>query len=123
MYSKKILWAIFFTFLFVSLALFYQNLPAPKNKRVYEQILPYFPYTIQKELGGIDIVDKRTGKDLNIDNVKVYVAFDELLRKWGKKHLLLSGDILVILDDNGHPVKKIQLNQKEREWVKKFFGL
>ncbi len=111
-------------FIFMSLALFFENMPAPKNKRVYEQILPYFPYQIKKELGGIDILNKKTGKDMDIDNAKVYVVFDQLLQKWGKKHLRLAGRYLIVLDDNGNPIGKIELkSEEEAQWVKKFFGI
>ncbi len=123
MYSKKLIWAMLAAFVFTSLAFFIVNLPAPKNKRIYEAILPYFPYKIKKELGGIDIVDTRTGKDLDIANAKVYQAYDSFLRKWGKKHLALQGNTLLIVDDQGKVLKKLQLNQKERAWVEEFFKL
>ncbi len=124
MFSKKLVWAMLAAFVFLSLALFFENMPAPKNKRIYEAILPYFPYQIKKELGGIDIHDKIKDKDLDIANAKVYVVFDQLLKKWGQKHLRVAGRYLIVLDDNGNPVKKIELkNQKEAQWVKEFFGI
>ena len=123
MFSKKLVWAMFFGFLFVSFAFFYGNLPAPKNKRVYEAILPYFPYKIKKELGGIDIVDTRNNKDLDVNNAQAYMVYDQLLQKWGKKHLRLEGNDLLILDDQNKVVKKLVLSSKERAWVKKFFKL
>ncbi len=122
MFSKKLIWAFLFIFIFLSITALLENMPAPKNKRVYEAILPYFPYKITKELGGIDIVDKRSGKDLDIANAKVYQAYDELLRKWGKTHLRLDGNKLIILDDNQKPLKTLTLNEKEKKWVKEFFG-
>ncbi len=124
MFSKKLIWAFLFIFIFLSITALLENMPAPKNKRIYEAILPYFPYKITKELGGIDIVDKRTGEDLDIANSKVYLAFDDMLKKWGKTHLKLEGKYLVVLDDNGKEIKRIELKtQKELSWVKNFFGL
>ncbi|BAF70883.1 hypothetical protein [Nitratiruptor sp. SB155-2] len=124
MFSRKILWAFFFAFLFVSFIAFYSNLPEPKNKRVYTELLQYFPYKIEKELGGIDIVDKRTGKDLDIANAQVYLAYDAMLKKWGKTHLRLKGSNLIVLDDTGKEIGQITLHtQKEVAWVRKFFGL
>ena len=122
MFSKKLLWAFLFIFIFLSITALLENMPAPKNKRVYEAILPYFPYKITKELGGIDIVDKRTGKDLDIANAKVYQAYDEFLRKWGKTHLRLDGNKLLILDENQKVLKSLTLNEKEKKWVKEFFN-
>ncbi len=121
MFSKKLIWAFLFIFIFLSITSLLENMPAPKNKRIYEAILPYFPYKITKELGGIDIVDKRTGKDLDIANAKVYQAYDAMLQKWGEKHLKLAGNKLLILDDQGKTLKTITLNQKELAWVKEFF--
>ncbi|BCD63065.1 hypothetical protein NitYY0826_C1955 [Nitratiruptor sp. YY08-26] len=121
MFSKKIIWAFLFIFIFLSITALLENMPAPKNKRVYEAILPYFPYKITKELGGVDIVDKRTGKDLDIANAQVYLAYDAMLKKWGEKHLKVEGDKLHILDDNGTVIKTLSLNQKELAWVKEFF--
>ena len=121
MFSKKLVWAMFFGFLFVSFAFFYGNLPAPKNKRVYEAILPYFPYKIKKELGGIDIVDTRKNEDLDVNNAQAYIVYDELLKKWGKKHLRLQGDTLLIYDDQNNIVKKLSLSPQEKAWVQSFF--
>lgn len=123
MYSKKLIWAFLFIFIFLSFALFFENMPAPKNKRVYEAILPYFPYEIKKELGGIDIVNKKTGKDLDIDNAKVYKAYDSFLQKWGHTHLKLQNGTLLIIDDQGKVLKELPLNKKEIAWVKSFFHI
>ncbi len=124
MISKRLAWAFLAVFLLLSFTALISNMPEAKNKRVYEAILPYFPYKITKELGGIDIVDKRTGKDLDIANAQVYLAFDAMLKKWGKKHLILDGYDLYILDDQGKKIAKIHLqNPEEVEWVKKFFGI
>ncbi len=122
MISKKLAWAFLAVFLLLSFTTFISNMPEKKNKRVYETILPYFPFKIIKELGGIDIMDKRTGKDLDIDNAQVYLAFDAMLKKWGKKHLILDGYDLYILDDQGKKIAKIHLkSQEEVDWIKKFF--
>ena len=123
MYSKKLVWAFLFIFIFLSITALLENMPAPKNKRVYEALMPYFPYEITKELGGIDIVDKQTGEDLDIANSKVYIAFDQKLKKWGQTHLRLDGNHLIILDDNGKEIKRLELKtQEELNWVKSFFG-
>ncbi|WP_281950758.1 hypothetical protein [Nitrosophilus kaiyonis] len=122
MFSKRIIFAFLFIFIFLSAIALITNMPQKKNIRVYNAIMPYFPYKIQKEFGGLDIVDKRTGKDLDIANEKVFLAFDNLLKKWGKSHLKLENNTLLVLDDNGKIVKKIELkNEKEKKWVETFF--
>jgi len=121
MFSKRLLLAFLAVFLFLSITALISNMPAKKNKRIYNELLQYFPYKLKKELGGLDIVDTRTGKDLDVANAKVFLAYDELLRKWAKKHLILKNKLLLILDDNGHLLKKIKLNDKEKSWVEEFF--
>ena len=122
MFSRKLFFAFFFIFIFLSVVALITNMPEKKNIRVYKEISKYFPYEIKKEFGGLDIVDKRTGKDLDVANEKVFLAFDDLLKKWGKTHLKLENNTLLVLDDNGKIIKKIKLkNEKEKKWVETFF--
>ena len=124
MFSRKIIYGFFFIFVFLSFVAFYTNMPESKNKRVYQEIMKYFPYKIKKEFGGLDIEDKRTGEDLDVENAKVFLVFDDLMKKWGKNHLKLSEDKnkLIVLDDKGDTLASIELkNENEKEFVKKFF--
>ena len=124
MFSRQILWALAFIFIFLSVVALLTNMPEAKNKRVYEALQPYFPYEIKKEFGGLDIVDRRTGKDLDVQNAKVYLVYEDLLKKWGKKHLRLEGSRLVVLDDGGNEIGAIELrDQKEKAWVTEYFGI
>ncbi len=122
MFSRKLLWGFAFIFIFLSVTALITNMPQKKNKRVYKEITKYFPYEFKKEFGGLDIVDKRNGKDLDIANEKVFIAYDEMLKKWGKTHLKLKNRSLLILDDNGKVIKTIELkNESEKKWVETFF--
>ncbi len=122
MFSKKLLWAFLFIFIFLSLSALITNMPAKKNKRVFKEISKYFPYEITKEFGGLDIVDKRSGEDLDIANEKVFIAYDSMLREWGKKHLRLEGNRLYIYNDKNETAGVIDLkNEEEVKWVKEFF--
>ena len=124
MFSRQILWALAFIFIFLSVVALLTNMPEAKNKRVYKALQPYFPYKIEKEFGGLDIVDKRTGKDLDVQNAKVYVVYEDLLKKWGKKHLRLENDRLIVLDDAGKEAGVIELKDpKEKQWVMEYFGI
>ena len=122
MFSKKLFLAFLSLFIFLSFVSLIVNMPEKKNKRVYKEILKDFPYKIKKEFSGLDIVDKRTNKDLDVANSKVFLIFDDLLKKWGKEHLILQKNNLLVLDNNKKVIRKIELkNQKEIEFVKKFF--
>ncbi|WP_200763998.1 hypothetical protein [Nitrosophilus alvini] len=124
MFSRKMMYGFLFIFLFLSFAFLYQNMPEPKNKRIYNEILEYFPYEITKEFGGLDIVNKKTGEDIDVANAKVFIVFDDLLKKWGKDHIKLEGNTIRVLDDNNKTVKTIEIkDEKELRFVLDFFGL
>ncbi len=120
--SKKLLVFIAITFLVLSIGSLLVNMPEKKNTHIYNELKKYFPYKLKKELSGVDIVDSRTGKDLDIDNAKVFLVYDDLLKKWGKGHIKLKGDVL-ILYDNDRILQKIKLTKEELGWVKNFFNL
>ncbi|WP_456450320.1 hypothetical protein, partial [Hydrogenimonas sp.] len=65
--------------------------------------------------------DKRTGDKLKLDNAKVFLAYDSYLKKWGKTHLKLQNDTLVILDDEGKEVDTMALTPAQRSFVERFF--
>jgi len=121
MFSKKIIVGIMLVALFLSISMLITNMPDKKNKRVYSEIIKFFPYEFKKEMTGIDIVDKRTGKDFNIANSKVFLVFDDMLKKWAKTHLELKNNHLIIYDDNHKQKKEIKLSPEEKKWVLKFF--
>ncbi len=124
MFSKRILWGFLFIFIFLSAVALITNMPEKKDVRVYKEIVKYFPYKIKKEFGGLDITDTRTNKDLDVPNAKVFVIYDDLLKKWGKTHLKLQNSTLIILNDDKSERAKIALkNSKDIEWVKNFFSL
>jgi hypothetical protein len=121
MFSKKLVYVLMAVFAFLSISAFIVNMPEKKDPAVIAKLAPYFPYEITKTLGGLDLMDKRTGEKLKLDNAKVYLAYDHYLKKWGKTHLKLEGDTLVILDDNGKKVDEMALNPKQKAFVEKFF--
>ncbi len=124
MFSKRILWGFLFIFIFLSAVALITNMPEKKDVRVYKEIIKYFPYKLKKEFGGLDITDTRTNKDLDVPNAKVFVIYDNLLKKWGKTHLKLQNNTLIILNDDKSERAKIALkDNKDIEWVKEFFSL
>ncbi len=121
MFSKKMVWALMAIFAFLSISTFISNMPEKKDKHVIEKISAYFPYEMTKTIGGLDILNKKTGEKLKVDNAKVFLAFDDLLKKWGGSHLKLKDSTLIILDDNNRTVDTMHLDQKEISFVKEFF--
>lgn len=121
MFSKKTVYILMAVFAFLSISAFIVNMPEKKDPAVMAKIKPYFPYEMTKTFGGLDMIDKRTGERLKLDNAKVFIAYDHYLKKWGKSHLKMQGNRLLILDDNGTVVDQMDLNQKDLAFVRHFF--
>lgn len=122
MFSKKTLILLSIVFAFLSIATLVINLPEHKNEAVMSKIKPYLPYKLTKTMGGLDIVEKSTGKKLKVDNAKVFLALDDLTKKWGKSHLFVTNNTLLILDDANVTLDTMKLNSKQRAFVHTFFG-
>ncbi|BDY13651.1 hypothetical protein [Hydrogenimonas cancrithermarum] len=121
MFNKKIVYFLMFVFAFLSISALIVNMPEKKDAQVIEKLAPYFPYEITKTIGGLDLIDKRSGEKLKLDNAKVFLAYDDYLKKWGKTHLKIEGNRLVILDDSGTPVDSMELTPNQRSFIQKFF--
>jgi len=99
-------------------------LPEKKEQRIYDAITLYSPYKFEKALGGLSIIDTRTGKKEKPDAASTMHRMDELQKAWGKEHLKIEGNTLVILGDNHTQITKIAFESPlEKEWVEKFYGI
>jgi hypothetical protein len=99
-------------------------MPNPKEERIYEAIKVYSPYVLEKRIGGLAIVDKRDGEKEKPSATEALHRMDELEQTWGKKHLRVEGNQVLVIGDNNQSVAKIFIEtQKEREFLKNFFGI
>ena len=122
--SKKIFIGLIFIFIFLSFVAFQGAMPESKNKRVQNILKPYLPYTLEKRLGGLTIVNKKTGAKEKPNNDIVYKRLDELEKKWGKRYLVLKSNTLNIINDQNVTIKTINLNnKKEMDFIHHFFNL
>jgi hypothetical protein len=122
--SKKIFVGLIFIFIFLSFVAFQGAMPESKNKRIQTILKPYLPYTLEKRLGGLTIVNKKTGAKEKPENAVVYKRLDELEKDWGKKHLILKGNTLQIINDKKITIKTININnKKEMDFIHNFFNL
>jgi hypothetical protein len=79
---------------------------------------------MEKIVGGLAIIDTRTGNKEKPSAAEVYLRLDELNQKWGKKHLRVVGNELEVLGDNNQSVVKIFIeNEKERQFLHNFYGI
>ncbi len=110
-----------FTLGFVALK---QAMPDAKEDRIYKAIKVYSPYYFEKRLGGLTIVDRRDGHKEKPTAADVLLRMDELDQQWGKKHLTIVKDDVIVLGDHNQSITKIHMQTpKEKTWVKTFFGI
>ncbi len=122
MFSKKTIWILIVVFSFLSIMALVVNMPEHKDKAVMAKLKPYIPYEMTKVVGGLDIIDKHTGEKMKIDNAKVFLAMDSFTKKWGKNHLKVEENTLIILDDGNRTVDTMVLTPSQREFVRQFFS-
>ena len=125
MMRKYLIWALAAGFLAIGITAFLESQPEPKNKRVYQEVIKYSPYYIDKRVGGLNI-KSREEVDFKEkpDNVQVFHRLDELEKAWGKTHLVLENSQLLILDNNGSTLTTFPLeSQDEIDFIHRFYGI
>jgi hypothetical protein len=106
---------LFFTLGFQALD---QAKTAPKSKRVYKELKNYMPYYLEKRIGGFSIMKKGSKVKEKPPITEVLSRLEQLEQGWGKEHLKLSNNDLIIMDENKTAIGKIVLkNQAEKSWV------
>ncbi len=123
MFSKKLGFALGAVMIFLAIVAFILGRPPHRDARLYPLIRQYTPFVVEKNLGGLVIRRKDNPKfKVEPDAVNFYPQLQELERNWAAKHLSLKGDTLTILDDQGKPVKSIQLrNEKEKRFIRDYY--
>ncbi len=125
MSAKK---GLFIGFLFAFLVMGYVSMqramPETKENRIYKAIRVYSPFKVEKRLGGLTIVDSRSGEKEKPSAGEFYHRLDEVEKEWGKSHLLIDTNDVVVIGDNNQSVVKIYLEtEAERKFVKTFYGI
>ncbi len=98
--------------------------PEKREKRVYEELKVYIPYKIEKRVGGLSIISTLNDTKEKPPATQVYKRLDQLEKIWGKEHLRLDGEDLLVLDKDKKTLKIIKLeNVEEMLYIKNFFEL
>jgi len=113
-----------FAFFILGIVAIKQAMPAHKEERIYKAISLYSPYKLEKRIGGLSIVDSRTGNKEKPSSADVLLRFDEVNQIWGKSHLKIKGSDVVVTGENNQSITKIFIqNKKERNFLKTFYGI
>ena len=122
--KKGVLFGFLFAFLVMGYISMQRATPNAKEERIYTAIKVYSPYKLEKRMGGLTIVNTQTGIKEKPSAAEVLHRLDELDKEWGKSHLNVSNNDLLILGDNGQTIVKIFIEtKKERAFIKSFYGI
>ncbi len=122
--KKALIFGFFTAFLILGVVSMQRAMPAAKEDRIYSAIKVYSPYTLEKRVGGIAIIDKRSGTKEKPSSKEVFHRLDELDKQWGKKHLKIENNDVLIMGENNQTVARIFIEtEKERAFLKSFFGI
>ena len=98
--------------------------PEAKEERIYKAIKVYSPYKLEKRVGGLTIVDSRTGDKEKPEAAEIFHRLDEVDKVWGKKYLKVENNDVIVMGENNQTMVKIFMETaKEKKWVKSFFGI
>ena len=101
-----------------------QAMPEAKEDRIYKAIKIYSPYKLEKRIGGLTIVNIQTGIKEKPQSADVLLRYDELDKQWGKIHLRVVNNDVIIVGDNNQTIVKIFIEtEKERDFLKRFYGI
>ena len=98
-------------------------MPEPKEERIYKAIKVYSPYSLEKRMGGLAILNKLTDEKEKPSNAEILHRLDELDKEWAKEHLSIEGNDVVITTEEDETVKILIETPKERAFIKSFFGI
>lgn len=122
--KKALIFGFFTAFLILGIVSMQRAIPDPKEDRIYLAIKVYIPYFIEKRIGGLTILDKRSDKKEKPDSSDFYHRLDELEKAWGKEHLVVENNEVIIMDENNQSIARVAIeNEKERAFLKRFFGI
>ena len=122
--KKGLFLGFLFAFLVLGFVSMQRAMPEAKEDRIYKEIKVYSPYKLEKRIGGLTIVDTRTGEKEKPEAAEVLLRLDEVESKWGNKHLRVDNNHVVVIGDNNQTIVKIFIETSaERAFLKKFYGI
>ncbi len=122
--KKGLIFGFFFAFLVLGVVSMKRAMPEAKEERIYKAIKVYSPYKLEKRMGGLTIVNTQNGTKEQPVSADIMHRFDEVEKAWGKSHLQVQENEVIVSGENNQTVVRIFIeNEKEREFLKKFYGI
>jgi hypothetical protein len=103
---------------------FQQAKPLPKAP-IYKEVQKYSPYYIDKRFGGLQIMSKEdTEFKEKPTNMEFFHRLEFLEKNWGKKHLTIDENRVIVKDNNGSQIATIDiLHSEDRNFIHTFYGI
>ena len=122
--KKILIFGVFTVAILMGVLSMQRAMPGEKVDRIYQEILVYSPYKMEKRMGGLVIIDKRDGRKEKPSNAEVFHRMDELEQGWGNKHLRIVGSDLHVMGENNQTIVRIFIESpKEKEFLQTFYGI
>jgi hypothetical protein len=121
--KKVFVLSLFTAFLVMGFVSMKRAMPEKKEERIYKAIKAYSPYQLEKRIGGLTILKLNEGTKEKVSAAEVLLRLDELDKAWGKTHLSVVDNDVIIKKDDNTTVKIFIKTPKERAFLKSFFGI
>jgi hypothetical protein len=122
--KKYLFFALLAGFTFVTIIAYQEAKPVSKAP-IYNKIKEYSPYYIDKRFGGLQIMSK-IDKEFKEKptNMEVFHRLEFLEKEWGKTHIKVVENQVIILDDNKTELTKFPISTEEdSQFMHNFFGI
>jgi len=92
---------------------------------IYTEIQKYSPYYLDKRFGGLQIMS-REDKEFTEKptNMELFHRLEFLEKAWAKKHLKIADTKIIVSDNNGTEITKINISTEEdAQFMHSFYGI
>ena len=109
---------------FMAFTAFQEAKPTPKAP-IYKEIQKYSPYYIDKRFGGLEIMSREDEEfKEKPTNMEVFHRLEFLEKAWGKTHLTIQDNNLLIKDNQGEEKHKIFIKtDADSQFIHNYYGI
>jgi len=122
--KKYLVIALGLGFAFLTINAFISAKPVSKAP-IYKSLKSYSPYYLEKRFGGLEIRSKIDPEfKEKPTNMEVFHRMEFLEKEWGKKHLKIVSNEIIVSDDNGSELQKLPITTKtDSDFLHSYYGI
>ena len=109
---------------FMAFMAFQQAKPTPKEP-IYKEIQKFSPYYIDKRFGGLQIMSREESEfKEKPTNMEIFHRLEFLEKAWGREHLTIKENQLLIKDNQGKESHQIPIKtDREKLFIHNYYGI